>query len=242
MENLILYKSPYDKIRLGRQHDGGYVIANLPNNYDLFISGGIANDVSFEKDLLSRYSNLKGYAFDGSINYLPEVVDKLIFVKKYLGNHNDEYTTNLIEYIENYNDMFFKIDIEGHEFRLMPEIINKGYMNKIKQLVIEIHSPADINMFPDYFKGLQDINNNSMFNLLNELNKTHTLIHFHANNGCKMQKIDNIDLPHVFELTYIRNDFVSERLKNKEPLPTNIDMKNIKDKPDYSFNFYPYCN
>jgi hypothetical protein len=242
MENLILYTSTYEKIRLGKPHDGGYVITKLPENYDLFISGGIANDVSFEKNLLSLYPNLKAYAFDGSINYLPENVDNLFFVKKFLGNHNDEYTTNLIEYIENYNDMFFKIDIEGHEFRLMPEIINKGYITKIKQLVIEIHSPADINMFPDYFKGLQDINNDSMFNLLNEFNKTHTLIHFHANNGCKMQKINDIDLPHVFELTYIRNDFVTERIKNKEPLPTSIDMKNICDKPDYSFNCYPYCN
>ena len=52
--------------------------------------------------------------------------------------------TNLLEYMEKYNDIFMKIDIEGHEFRVMPIIINNNYMNKIKQLVIEIHTPADI--------------------------------------------------------------------------------------------------
>jgi len=44
-----------------------------------------------------------------------------------------------------------------------------------------------------------------------------------------MQKINNIHLPHVFELTYIRNDFVTEKVQNTESLPTKLDMKNIED-------------
>ena len=113
-------------------------------------------------------------------------------------------------------------------------------MNKIKQLVIEIHSPADIHMFPDYFNGLSDIDNNKMFDLLNKINNTHTLVHFHANNGCKLQEIDGIKLPHVFELTYIRNDFVSKKIKNTEPLPTILDMKNDINKDDYRLEGFPY--
>jgi hypothetical protein len=135
-----------------------------------------------------------------------------------------------------------KIDIEGHEFRLMPTIIEKNYMNKIKQLVIEIHTPADIHMFPDYFKGLSDINNKNMFDLFNKINNTHTLVHFHANNGCNLQKIDEICLPHVFELTYIRNDFVNQKIKNKESLPTILDMKNITHKHEYTFTGFPYSS
>jgi len=53
MENLILYNTPFSKQRIGKHNDGGYVIINLPGEYDLFISGGIANDISFEKALLS---------------------------------------------------------------------------------------------------------------------------------------------------------------------------------------------
>jgi len=134
-----------------------------------------------------------------------------------------------------------KIDIEGHEFRIMPTIIENNLMNKIKQLVIEIHSPADIQLFPDYFKGLSDINNDKMFDLFNKFNKTHTLVHFHANNGCKITKIDGIDVPHVFELTYIRNDYVTEIIRNIEPLPTVLDMKNSLSKPDYILKGFPYC-
>jgi hypothetical protein len=49
-------------------------------------------------------------------------------------------------------------------------------------------------------------------------------------------------LPHVFECTYIRNDYVKDKLENLEPLPTILDMKNIKDKPDFYFDYYPFCN
>jgi hypothetical protein len=79
-----------------------------------------------------------------------------------------------------------------------------------------------------------------MFNLLNKINNTHTLVHFHANNGCNLQKIDGISLPHVFELTYIRNDFVTEKIKNNEPLPTILDMQNIENKEDYKLEGFPY--
>ena len=81
-----------------------------------------------------------------------------------------------------------------------------------------------------------------MFNLLSNINKTHTLVHFHANNGCKMTQIDNIDIPHVFELTYVRNDMITQKTVNTMSLPTNLDMRNIQHLPDYTFNCYPYVS
>lgn len=243
MENLIIYQSPFPKIRVGKNFDGGYVIANLPGKYDLFISGGISDDISFEENLLKIYPDLTCYAFDGTINNFPKTDNKNInFVKKNLGNSNDEKMTNLFEYMKNSNDIFMKIDIEGHEFRVMPCVIENNLIFRVKQLVIEIHSPADILAFPDYFKGLQDINNDNMFDLLKQLSKTHTLIHFHGNNGCRIQTIDGIRLPHVFELTFIRNDFVTVRVRNIEKIPGKLDMPNLYDKPDYELEGFPYTN
>jgi len=240
MENLILYQTDFPKKRIGKNYDGGYVIVELPGQYDFFISGGISNDVSFEEDLLTKYPNLTCVAFDGTIASLPKTDKQIQFIKKNLGNINTNDTTNLLEYIQNYNDIFMKIDIEGHEFRVMPVIIKENYISKIKQLVIEIHSPGDIHLHPNYFKGLSDIHNEHMFQLLNDINKTHTLVHLHANNGCNMQMIDGIQLPHVFELTFIRNDFVSEKKRNTTSLPTNLDMPNIYYKPEYKLKGFPY--
>lgn len=242
MEQLIVYSSPFPKKRIGRNNDGGYVIALLPETYDLFISGGISNDISFENHLLELYPELTCYAFDGTVSQLPSNSNssRLHFIKKNLGNTNNEHLTDLNETMEPCNTIFMKIDIEGHEFRLMPTIIQRNAMHKIKQLVIEIHSPADIQLFPDYFKGLGDVKNEHMFALFTELNKTHTLVHFHANNGCNLQNIDGIALPHVFELTYIRNDFITEKIKNRETLPTSLDIKNALSKPDYELKGFPY--
>jgi hypothetical protein len=145
------------------------------------------------------------------------------------------------------------MDIEGHEFRVLPTLFSNRsnpfisapegsiFIHKIKQLVIEIHSPADIALHPDYFVGLSDIKNKDMFHMFQELNKTHTLIHFHANNRCNITVIDRIQLPHVFELTYIRNDFViGRRTKNCKPLPTELDAPNVTYKPEYNLSGFPY--
>jgi hypothetical protein len=58
-----------------------------------------------------------------------------------------------------------------------------------------------------------------------------------------MNNIDGIQIPHVFELTFIRNDMfdsIDSKVKNDTPLPTEIDMKNIPDKPDYYLAGFPY--
>lgn len=75
---LKIYKSPYPKIRIGKNNDGGYVICDIDQNYDLFIAGGIADDISFELDLLKLYPKLICHAFDGSIDQLPS---KLLALK-----------------------------------------------------------------------------------------------------------------------------------------------------------------
>jgi hypothetical protein len=242
MESLIVYQSPCSEFRIGKPNDGGYVVTRLPGSYDLFISGGISNDISFEQKILDLYPNLFCYAFDGTINKLPSQHPRFKWTKKNLAADNTDTTTNLIDYMANYNDIFMKIDIEGHEYRVMPGLFEKNYMSKVKQLVIEIHSPADIHLYPDYFKGLSDITNLDMFDLLHKMTLTHTLVHFHANNGCKMQEVDGIKLPHVFELTYLRNDFVTEKIPNTQTLPTPLDMKNVTWMEDYSINWWPFCH
>jgi hypothetical protein len=93
-----------------------------------------------------------------------------------------------------------------------------------------------------FYQGLSDITNETMFGLMKDLNETHTLVHFHANNAPPMQRIDGIDVPHVFELTWIRNDFVTQRVRNTESFPTKMDMKNLPNKPEYYFTGFPYTS
>ena len=92
MDDFLVYKSTYEKIRVGKDNDGGYVIANLPGEYDMLISGGISGDISFEQHFLDRYKNIsRCYAFDGTVAKLPHPDDRITFIKKNLGTNRKLY-------------------------------------------------------------------------------------------------------------------------------------------------------
>jgi hypothetical protein len=66
---LTVYKSPYEKKRVGRANDGGYVLCDIPNiEYSILLAGGIECDISFEEDFLNKYPNTICNAYDGTIN------------------------------------------------------------------------------------------------------------------------------------------------------------------------------
>ena len=70
-----------NKIRLGNNADGGYVIADIPN-YDCYISAGIGGDESFSRDLISHFNIKEAHGFDGTIDNLPQnSPDKMHFYK-----------------------------------------------------------------------------------------------------------------------------------------------------------------
>ena len=241
MDTLTVYETQHPKRRFGCNGDGGYVVVDLPGDYDYFISGGIGGNITFEVDVLENYPNLQCVAFDGTVNYIPMTHPRLEFRKLNLAKNNSSTTTNLLDEMKPYNNIFMKIDIEGHEFNVLPGVIEK-YMNKVKQLVIEIHTPGDIMKHPDYFRGLTHFDHSFMFNMLKDLNKTHTMVHFHANNGCDSHMVDGIKLPNVIECTYIRNDFVKEKVLNKQAFPTTLDRPNVTYRPEYTVDYPPFCH
>lgn len=240
MEQLVIYHISRQKIRIGRPYDGGYVVFDLPGGYDAIISGGISNDISFEQAVLG-YHPVPCFAYDGTIDQLPEKDPRITFIRKNVGKEETETLSNLHGTLEPYSNVFMKIDIEGHEFRLFPTF-SEEQMKKIKQLVIEIHTSGDIQLYPEYYKGLLDITNEHMFSMLKKINRTHTLVHLHPNNGCKTHMIDNIMIPNVFECTFVRNDFVHTKQPNTGLIPQPIDMPNVPSQPIVLFDHYPFVS
>lgn len=241
MENLTLYTPDHQKTRVGRPYDGGYSICELPGKYDALISGGILDDISFEQAFLDKYGDMPCIAFDGTVQGLPTADSRITFVQKNLGEYESNYITNLHSTIEPYSDIFMKIDIEGHEFRLFP-VLTEAHMKKVKQLVLEVHTPREIQLFPNYFMGLSDVTHQCLIDLFRNLNKTHTLVHVHPNNACKTYYVDGVLLPNVFECTFIRNEFVDQRVPNVETLPFPIDMPNIPTHPVVTFTGLPFVH
>lgn len=219
-EDLTVYTSPYPKIRLGKDFDGGYVIADIPGiTYSCLISGGISDDISFEEDFIRRYQ-VECHAFDGTISSLPKE-SFVHFINKNIGGHNTETATNLHDLIDNNDSIFVKMDIEGHEFEWLNSL-SFEQMDKISQITIEFHKPFNQNIFKKF--------------------SNHVLIHFHGNNCCGLRMFQGVQIPVVFECTYIHKKYVTELIKNIRPVPSALDMRNLVRRPELLLNFPPFVS
>jgi hypothetical protein len=227
-KDLIVYKCPYPKVRIGKEYDGGYVMAEIPDiKYSMLVSGGIARDISFEEGFLKKYEYVEScVAFDGTISKLPKENPKIQFVKKLIGSEENDNVTNLHEIIKNNDDIFVKMDIEGGEIPWIGSL-TEDHMNRFAQIIMEFHKPFTYKEAETFKK----------------LNKNHVLVHFHANNCCGTCVYKNIRFPNIFECTYIHKKYYSSELVlNTDPIPSGIDMKNLKNNPEISMNNWPFVN
>ena len=223
---LTVYKSPFTKVRLGRDFDGGYIIADIPNaNYNLLLAGGIEYDISFEDAFIKKYPDVKCLAFDGTINGLPKENEKITFIKKNIGSENTDQYTNLHDIIDAYDNIFVKMDIEGGEVPWINSLSDEQ-MNKFEQITIEFHSPfSDVEM-----------------NMFNKINQNHYLIHFHGNNCCGLRNHKGINIPNIFECTYLHKKyFTGVPELNSDLIPSALDMKNTENYEIY-INYPPFVH
>lgn len=220
-----------DKIRLGINQDGGYVLANLGNSYDCYISCGISHEESFSRDFIEKYNMNKdnSYGFDGTIHDYPyHYTNKITFIKKNINGFNDDKNTNLLFLTELYNDIFLKIDIEGGEYPWLLSL-NENHLTKFKQIVIEFHGINDNSWGCNY---------NDKLKCLEKLSNTHFLVHAHGNNNGKSKN----GIPDVVELTYVNKKCFEQTPKfNSKSLPIkNLDFPNNPIYTEISLNNYPF--
>jgi len=217
-----VYKPLNKKIRIGKDFDGGYIIVE-GLEYDCFLAAGISDDISFEEDFIKLYPNIPYFAFDGTIETSPS--PQITVIKQNIGSGANG-TTNFSEYFERYNNIFIKMDIEGHEFPWLASLTTEQ-IKKIKQFVVEFHYPT---------QSLE------VWTLLDKLRKTHWLVHLHPHNGCgyktyKLQNGKDIIIPNLFECTYTRKEFLEF---NDEPTPSPLDQQNSPHVPELEVKLFGY--
>lgn len=224
---LTCYKSPFKKIRVGKDFDGGYVICDIPNiNYDLLLGCGVDVDISFESQFCNKYKNALCYLYDGSVNDIYLDNKNITFLKKYINDFNDENNTNLHEIIDKFNNIFLKMDIEGYEIPWIKSLSDEK-LNKISQIVMEFHFP-----FEDYKKDVFE-----------KINKYFIMIHFHANNCCGVRNHNGIIIPNVFECTYLNRKFFNNNYElNTDVIPSVLDMKNVYEHDEIYIDYEPFVN
>lgn len=222
----------HNKIRLGNNSDGGYVITDIGDKYDCYISCGVSNEESFSRDFIKKYNmnKLNSFAFDGTIEDYPyEFTKDITFIKKNISDINDDVSTNLDFLLEKYNNIFLKMDIEGWEFQWLLHLTSEK-LKKFKQIVIEVHGVND-----DTWNFTQK----DKIKCFNKLNEQLYLIHVHGNNCAGI--INKI--PDVLELTLYHT--------YDNTIPHRYDIINYIGFPkiykynmtyEYDFDCYPWFN
>ena len=133
---LTVYECPFPKKRLGKEYDGGYVIAEIPDaKYSILLAGGIADDISFEEDFVKKFG-VRCVAFDGTINQLPSNNNVIEFVKKNIGSENTSNVTNLHDLIAQNDNIFVKMDVEGAEFQILAHLIKNNALDYIDHITV----------------------------------------------------------------------------------------------------------
>ena len=230
----------YELVRVGRSNDGGYLIGkNSINSSEYLISMGLDLDWSFEEEFKKKNDKINIICFDNNLdkkfilkkiiiqtiliifnknlNYLIFLIKSFInfdvFIKKVTYKKKIINYGDVLKIQNDINNLFFKIDIEGSEYRILDELIT--IKNKITGLVIEFH---DV-----------DLHLSKIQNFINNIGLK--LIHIHPNNFGGLDKFGN---PYLIELTFEKEPVI---LKETNSLPHKYDMKNNPDADDITLTF-----
>jgi hypothetical protein len=222
-------------VRFGRDRDGGYVMAALPNpNYRVF-SAGAGDDISFEIALCDISTQI--ILVDHTLAKIEESHPNLRFMSKKLvplGQVQTEIETiSIDEAISTWPTNLFenwvlKIDIEGDEweilFRLDPQILEK-----FSQILVEFHGISDAIYFPGETKRIETV--------LEKISKNFIPINLHANNHAISVHHGIASFPDVLEVSYLSKRIFESLPKVQKK--NQINFPNNPYKPDVSGIFGP---
>ena len=220
-----------DKIRIGKNSDGGYILLNDFYNVKIAYSFGIANEISFEKDLADK--NINVFMYDHSINSLPYnnsrfYWKKICLVAERNENKNMKTLNELI--IENNHsnekNMILKLDIESNEWNIFKKLTTNTLL-QFKYIVVEFH--------------FNNKNKYDYLDIIKIIKNTHQIFHLHCNNCVPdLISFDGYYICSLLEISFIIKEGYSF-IDSTSLFPINgLDYKNCKNKPeiDYLLNIF----
>ena len=210
------------KIRIGLPGDGGYVIGDLPISDGLF-SYGCDDNIKFERAYHEKYGS-HCWVFDHTIDGITNKPDYITFFKQGVGPTKTKELDTIDNQVGNRDckNFFAQIDIEGYEWLILKD---SKKLLEFSQVIIEFHMRVQL---PSHH----------IIETLKHMNKYFVCIHVHGNN-CPLQPWLDINLPCVFECTYIRKDLVTDAKIDDASYPIEgLDYPNSPYFPDLPLTWW----
>lgn len=212
--------------RVGRDHDGGYVMVEnlLPGG--VAYSLGISDDVSWDLAMAER--GYRVFQYDHTIDELPQVHPNFAFHKIGICGYGADQgpyrslDTLLAQNGHSGDDgIILKIDIEGAEWDVFSTILDATLL-RFSQIVVEFHwfdQADDDRYFGDAYCALKRL-------------RTHFVpVHVHANNHGQYAWYGDVAVPQILEVTYVRNGLFEEVACSRS-FPTALDQPNRAGWPE----------
>jgi len=222
----------FEKVRVGRDFDGGYVMLDDFKGLSVAYSLGINDDVSWDRDIAER--GIDVFQYDHTIPHLPAHHPRFKWFKKGVAaNRGSEFESLYVLLRENghaaRDDLLLKCDIEGAEWGVLATI-DPLYLQSFRQIVIEMH-------------GFQMLDRSDFCETARKaveaLTKYHRVVHVHANNNSAYSIVGGIPVPASLEFTLVRVDG-KILVPNDETFPTALDMPCWPHRADYRLGLFRF--
>lgn len=216
----------HEKIRLGNESDGGYVLSlDVVEKSKRVYSLGIFDEFSIDVNLADMGKMV--YQYDKNFCSVPKH-QNMIFKQLFIDANTLREELKNTGGLSDCNNILL-MDIEGGEYDV---ILNSGdLMDNFSLISIELHYV---------------LSNQKTKSLLQKINETHTLIHIHANNWVLSKEHQHHigmagireNVPDLLELTYVKNDTFTEKRVSNEKCPSKLDKKNSRDYDEVQMDWW----
>jgi len=211
----------YNKIRIGRPGDGGYVHIDDFKDIKLAIGGGLSSDDTWELSMLEK--NIPVIAFDHSSDYIFQNIDRGYTWYKLpmqgYGSNNSTLDLMLPLYAD--HSVIAKIDIEDDEWDMF-RYTQLSNLNKFRQIVVEFHNA---------------LTTESALSTFRHLSVHFKVVHVHGNNCCPCYHYEGQNIPDGLELTFANKSYYNLSVSN-ETFPGILDTPNNLNAPDYNLGTF----
>lgn len=177
------------------------------------IKGSIRGYFGKTKNALRVYQDFKTFISKQEIS----------FYDKFISNYDDEKILSiatLISELPKEKQYFFKVDIEGSEYRILNDLRRNAPL--VSGMVIEFH---DLDIMYNEFSGI-----------ISQLKQDFYITHVHPNNYNPVHPL--LGVPGVWEITFLNKRFLKEAVQlASKNYPIDLDFKNTSAKPDFYFSY-----